>query len=671
MITDKNLNKNNNKEFKNDLYNNDSEIISIHEKEHINIIKSFNDIKRPNNMNNFYAYQMCNHYIKTLFLSFHRIEKLRLNFPNRKNNIINLTNVIYNFMKNDEINLNSIYEIEKKIREMNINFFIELNFEKLIDFILNKLHEELNKKNNLNISCPKEEYEEKLIYRNFRKYYFEQNESFIQNIFFGTKEISTLYKCCSLKKYNFDLIKYICFDLSKIDKNKSLQNLIFEWEEPILENKFCKMYMMNSDSYVQNKLWDGPEILIIIIKNNKKILHMDKNIKTKKYEYNFLCGIFESPQGYNKNIFNVIYTNGNKMFAFENERDSKEIGNEFGSLSIYPHVLFYQRGIEIIIENTNNLEISNNRLETHILTESNYYKEENFKNTLICNNSYKQIDFNMYENKNDKKIILFNNNNNLNESIISNNNINLNISNDKVKTDSNINFYHTNKINDIKHNINNNNNLNSNINKIDNKKFNNNYMNNIYNNNNKIENNMNYNKLMNNNMTSNNNNLMNNNIQIINNNINFNENMNNMKENINNHNANLINDQYNNMMKNMIMDKSENKYNIFNNNIFKNTIRNENFFNMNNGNIYENNKSTESKNMIVLNFSFENGKELYLYVDESLNFSEVVQLLHQKYLWINNIKIKEYIFNHNKIILNKTIKENGLRNNSMIKIIEF
>ena len=94
-----------------------------------------------------------------------------------------------------------------------MNVLKDINFEKLIDFILNKLHEELNNKQNINNETLKEDYDEQLIYKNFENNFLVQNDSIIQKVFFGVKEISTLYNCCGLTKYSFDIIKYICFDV--------------------------------------------------------------------------------------------------------------------------------------------------------------------------------------------------------------------------------------------------------------------------------------------------------------------------------------------------------------------------------------------------------------------------------------------------------------------------
>ena len=73
---------------------------------------------------------------------------------------------------------------------------------------------------------------------------------------------------------------------------------------------------------------------------------------------------------------------------------------------------------------------------------------------------------------------------------------------------------------------------------------------------------------------------------------------------------------------------------------------------------------------ITLYFQFSNGKELYLNVKESDYFNHVKKELYNKYSWLKNINIIGFIFNGVNISENKTVKENGLIDNSQILMIE-
>ena len=110
------------------------------------------------------------------------------------------------------------------------------------------------------------------------------------------------------------------------------------------------------------------------------------------------------------------------------------------------------------------------------------------------------------------------------------------------------------------------------------------------------------------------------------------------------------------------------------NNEMKKQSESKNTLNLNNtkngyGKINIENNSEISKE-ICLYFEFNNGKELYLDVEESCSFEKVIEKLNEKYLWLKNIEIKDYKINSTSILKNKTVKENKLVDNSTINIIE-
>ena len=88
-------------------------------------------------------------------------------------------------------------------------------------------------------------------------------------------------------------------------------------------------------------------------------------------------------------------------------------------------------------------------------------------------------------------------------------------------------------------------------------------------------------------------------------------------------------------------------------------------------NVNENNlNSNEDNKDIVLYFIFTNGKELFLDVKESFYFRDVIKELFNKYLWLKYMDINDYKYNGVNILMDKTVKENGLKDNSYIDIIE-
>ena len=152
----KELIKDFNKKYKNDIKNvdeiNNDDISStcLSEKESIEndktkLKKNYSNKKDNENFN------VSIYYLQALFLSFCLIDKLKIIFKNylkiKKDSITFLLIKYMNYYVEDYSKcINIINEVEKKINEIDKNILQNINFEKLIDFILTKLHEELNKK---------------------------------------------------------------------------------------------------------------------------------------------------------------------------------------------------------------------------------------------------------------------------------------------------------------------------------------------------------------------------------------------------------------------------------------------------------------------------------------------------------------------------------------------
>ena len=500
-----------------------------------------------------------NPYIKVLLLCLYNIEIFRQYFQNKlsvknikTNYLNNLSSLICKFMQDyNEKNPNRICiikEIEKIIKEKNDNILKDINFEKIIDYFLSTLHNELNHKENKNTEFLKDDYDEQIAYHNFEKYYSQQNESLIQNLFFGIKEIITNFKCCGLKKYSFEECRYILFDSKNIkNENNNIQNLINQWENISIQKEyFCSMcHIESKDTLIQNNMFKSPQILIIII-NNKEKVKIDFNIilKTKRYEYKLIIYV-GGPNMENISDFNLIFNYQNNFYKIQKDNHIKVDENDINSLMLYPYVFFYEKQKEIINTEKSSSIFDNSIINKNIVKENNMETNKINKLTNMQNNDF------------DKSL------NNKMDNIIMNDNMKYNINiNNEINYNMNIN------------NINNNNN---NINNINNNTF--------------------INPIINGNNT---------NINII-----------------NNYNPNIIYNNYN-----------------------------------------------PNNEQITLYFHFSNDKELYLDVKESLYFNEVIKELHYKYSWLNNIKIDNYLFNGTKISLSKTVKENGLKDNSVIIIIE-
>ena len=369
-------------------------------------------------------------YIKQIMICFSRIEKLK-NYFNENFKINNYSNGGHNenlavlmnqFMKNDKGNDNDIIKkIEIKIEEIDKNILKDINYAKLTDFILTELHKELNTKGNINKVVVNGDYDEKTSFDNFEKEYLKHNDSQIQKLFFGYNEIITYFKCCGLKKYNFEECKYIYFDLEKItcDKNK-IQNLIDEWENNYTKEKqFCSMCFNASDeTFIQKQLYTSPEILVIIINNNKKdkinIDNTDSILSTQKYKFRLIISIVEINDVNNIN-FKIIYNNKNNFNIIE-DNSLKEVPDKINSLIIYPCVLFYEKieenknksnssimnmnfsNIPINMGNINNYNIDNQIYNYNFDYSKDNLINKNSINNKICNMNINNIFINQYFN---------------------------------------------------------------------------------------------------------------------------------------------------------------------------------------------------------------------------------------------------------------------------------
>ena len=583
-------------------------------------------------------------YIIPLFLALANIEKLKdiddNSFEIKENNIIYY---IIKFMK--YYYRNEILTAKEFINEF-ANLYNEenINFKKLIDFISYKsylkfLIDEISKTN-----------------------IFIQNQNIIQKKLFIIYENEE--KCNDINKQYISNSMYLYSENKECD---NLQKLINEWENE--EKEKCPKCLNNH--FIKRKIIYWPEILIIILNEKNKIKDIDE-LKIQQYqkEYKLKCCIEENSEN---NNFNVFYKEQNKWYMIKNDDllNKIEVKNK-----INPCVLFY--------ENINN---------RHYSFESQNNERIRFNSNNNCSNGG---NFNLNignENKNilknnisfnNKNPTLINNSNKLNKpisnapfskiifpnSIYSNkpynqpSNTPLNITNNLyLIRPNNLQYPSNNGFSNIKHIPYSNNN--ENAKNIANKT---NYYNNLYYNNSNSNNHRSITPtptpipIPNNKDSQTNQNLDINKI------ISTNKNYINAP-NLNNNKNSIYVANYNQNIKPYGESKIclfRHKNNLDINNINLNAKNDYTKIN-NNNSIYDD----ENEKEISLYFIFNNGKELYLDVKKSWTFLEVITQLKDKYLWLeDNIKIREYQFKGKAISENLTVKNIGLEDESIIKIIE-
>lgn len=625
-----------------------------------------------------------NNLLKALLLALTHIEKLKAYFNEdldlKKGILIDIIKKYMKYKVNGSYKLDdAVYEIKQKINkinELNKTILGNSNFEELINFILNKFHEELNNKIIFNKQLPKGDSDEKIAFNNFKKYYFEQNDSIIQKLFFNVIENIEVYKCCKLKQYNFNICKYIFENLTK---SINLQNLISEWENrPIKSKKLCPKCKVSANiSYTKN-LYINSEILIIIINNNKNIIEInfDKILKTKNFEYKLICCISENKFDDN---FNITYNSQDFWYKMKtNDNHRAQIGNTLGNLILYPLVFFYERGKKInndyksdIFFSENENIINNNKNDVSNFT----FAKKNPKFNIISNESKisnksfktnKKSDYSS-SSKNINKNLVSKEKNNItnitNESHVKPNNFDnskeknqtllevpSNISyikkiEDLYQIESTQNDYFINKIE--KRFSSNNNNTNVNINSKTN--VNTNKQNLKLINNNTLDNSRIYPSTMDKSHKHR---------TFI------------KKTGVNNE-IKSKNDIYFNKYVNENKSTNNNikKQNVEVNNINDNQMENKNN-QMNNNNLLSNKACNVLDTKITLKFYFEDGKKIEIKVKESITFQDTLNELYNRYLWLKNKAIIDFHLNGNHISKRKTLKDNGLKDNSKIMIIE-
>ena len=607
---------------------NESYIIPDNNNKNLTIIQENNKNLKDINNNS-------NPYLKAILFSFNAIDLIKnffqddsnFNYIKDKNN--SLSELISKYIKCHDKNSpeckNIIKVIENKINEKDKTIFKYISFIKLINVILKQLHIELNKKKNLTNYKPIDDYDESMSYKNFKKSYLDNNDSFIQNNLSGVMEQIEFFQCCKLSKYNFNCFRCVEVTSEHLKKSNMLQNIISEMEnKPIPKKKFCSMCYKESNILVNKIIYDSPEILIIAIENkNKSKLKYNKIIKTKKFEYNLLCCITETING--GNIFNVIYNYQNVFYGnkvndnYENIEPSK-----IQSLSLNPCVLFYGKGKQIISN-----EIKNDILNNNVFT-YNENNESRAQNTGAFG----------------KNMIPYIINSNTNEL--------------PTYNDLNINGVTEYNDKDLKNN----------------KSYNIHNYSNILSKNKKYH----YNESTQNNLNIN---ILTNEIITTNSHQKHNKNYNNKYKMLplNESNNDELNKSKNPKNKTPIKQKNSNidikNYNDMNPEKYLNNNKNNNYnpqkeyisfkdpskfsFQVNN---------VVNEKCITLYFEFSNGKQIYLDVNDTLKFEEVIEKLKNKYDWLNNIEIKDFLFNGKHISRSKTVKANGLVDSSKIIVIE-
>ena len=341
-----------------------------------NTVKIYDQKKNPNNFSQSYinAILQCFCNIKP-FVDFFKKEKIDNDNQNEKlsKTFKTLIDNIYPDNSQEIKRTFTPINLEYKISHINPLFEdISTNKEKdLINFIIMTLHEELNECPNKNIigesnygNIFEEQKDKKIMFNNFINNFNKSHKSIISDLFFGINY--NKYNClnCQTITYNFQIYNYLFFSLDEI-KNFKQKNEIdlldcfdFAKKENMMTDEngmycnYCKQISKNS---MCNILYTSPEILIIILNQEKNIkINFNLNLNLMKYieknstscSYELIGVVSKNNNNEDKGDF-IAYCKGylnNQWIKFCDalSEQVKDVKSEVIDSSV-PYLLFYKK----------------------------------------------------------------------------------------------------------------------------------------------------------------------------------------------------------------------------------------------------------------------------------------------------------------------------------------
>ena len=293
-------------------------------KENINnkniIIKPKNNYKlKPNynlkNCSNIIKNQECSHLIGATLLCLINVKQLveyfLSNIEEIKENYIQkplssaILEIIENLWKNKSIKYYTPINCINIIQNQNDNFFF--TSKKLIVFLLDNLHKELNKAQHINHINKDFIFNEDLdkYFKNYEKNFKENYQSIISNLFYLKYDSKITCFDCNSESHNIQWTNMLEFSLEEVKKYNNINKELITIYDCFnyFNNKLDQIYTEKCYNCEQeeilgniNKLLVGPKILIISIngKNNDKnkmkieeVIDLSDFFHYKKIKYNY------------------------------------------------------------------------------------------------------------------------------------------------------------------------------------------------------------------------------------------------------------------------------------------------------------------------------------------------------------------------------------------------
>ena len=272
------------------------------------------------------------------------------------------------------------HEFKEKISNMNPLFKgVAANDSKdLVNFIILKLHIELNKIKNIqdnNNYSQLDQSNKDLVFQNFTQDFMQKNKSIISDLFYAINCNVTQCSRCQIKLFNYQTYFFITFPLEEVRKFKTQFNQFnnynnevhiydcFNYDRKINvmngENSiYCNYCKMSCEGYMSTNLITGPEILIIILNRGKgkqfdikikfeEILNLKNYIEYTNTGINYLLTgvithIGESGMGghfiaYCRDIFTNLWYKFNDAIVSQANFQTEVLNFAM------PYLLFYQK----------------------------------------------------------------------------------------------------------------------------------------------------------------------------------------------------------------------------------------------------------------------------------------------------------------------------------------
>ena len=347
--------------------------------------------------------------ISSVLLSFSKIKELEKAL--NSNNKGNLSGFLDSFIK-DHNDLESKIEEFKQILPRNFNY----NIDNLIKYIIETLHSEFNKKNNnTNWLDEFNKKDQNPSYEEFLKCYKENNDSIIQQLFFGIKE--KISKCCECeecdKNYEITKLEKIV-ELQENKSNVDIRDLFKRLKNLKMPEFICQKCKNRLTPHLINtNIINLPEILIIYLvkRNDNCIVDYYLQCEFMKEQYNLICFISNKNENNQPDEqSNVFYQENGNWFVYKIKENRSIPIRDIFKIRGNPLIVFYQKDKTLFNKYYNHISLLLNDQKNILeLASEHIIPEIDYENYYLLNKDWFNKIIKIYEPENiysnDKDII--------------------------------------------------------------------------------------------------------------------------------------------------------------------------------------------------------------------------------------------------------------------------